>query len=187
MTKLVTVAYDLSAINNHAYFFEGAPDSVFCKTCGCCIDSSYQPMELKVPNKSDIGATYDRRFIASLRFKEYIDSLKLNVDFLLINEKKQLFLIRPQNTIAYSAQQQENLCGTCNQYFDCVAPIPSFYQETGRPLEHGMFFTSIGFGSGKEKSPSIILGIETAREIKSAIKSLKLRGADISEVMSPQH
>lgn len=187
MTKFVTIAYDLSAINNHAYFFEDAPENIFCKTCGCCIDTSYQPAELKTPNKADIGATYDRRFIASLRFKEYIDSLNLNVDFSLINEKKQLFLIRPKHVIAYSAQQQENLCGTCHQYFDCVAPLPLFYQETGKPLEHGMFFTNIGFGSGKEKSPSIILGIETALEIKSSIKSLKLRGADISKIISPQN
>lgn len=91
MTKFVTIAYDLSAINNHAYFFEEAPENIFCKTCGCCIDPSYQPAELKTQNKADIGATYDRRFIASLRFKEYIDSLKLNVDFSLVNEKNNSF------------------------------------------------------------------------------------------------
>lgn len=187
MTTFVTIAYDLSAIDNHAYFLEGAPEKIFCTSCGCCIDPSYQPAELKTPNKADIGATYDRRFIASLHFKEYIDSLKLNVDFSLVNEKKQLFLIRPQHIISYSAQQQENLCSNCHQYFDCVAPLPSFYQETGKALKHGMFFTSIGFGSGKEKSPSIILGIETALEMKSAIKSLKLRGADISKITSPQY
>jgi hypothetical protein len=187
VTKFVTIAYDLSAINNHAYFFEGAPENIFCKTCGCCIYPCYLPVELKTTNKADIGATYDRRFIVSLRFKEYIESLKLDVELSLINEKKQLFLIRPKHVISYSAQQQENLCSTCHQYFDCVAPLPIFYQETGKPLEYGMFFTSIGFGSGKEKSPSIILGIETALEIKSAIKSLKLRGADISKIISPQN
>ncbi|WP_242169681.1 MULTISPECIES: hypothetical protein [unclassified Pseudomonas] len=184
MTQFITIAYDLSAIDNHAYFLEGAPDRIFCKTCGCCIDSSYYPRELKTPNKADIGATYDRRFIVSLRFKEYIDSLKLSVDFLLVNEKKQLFFMQPQKVIKYSAQQQENLCGTCDQYYDSVVPIPSFYEETGKPLEHGIFFTSIGFGSGKEKSPSIILGLETALELKSAIKSLKFRGPDISEITS---
>jgi len=185
VTQFLTIAYDLSAIDNHAYFFDGAPDSVFCKTCGCCIDKNYLPRELKTPNKADIGATYDGRFIASLRFKEYIENLKLSVGFSLVNEKNQLFMMRPQKIIKYSAQQLENLCSTCGQYFDCVVPIPSFYQETGKRLEYGMFFTSIGFGSGKEKSPAIILGIETALEIKSAIKSLKLRGADISEILMP--
>ncbi|KTB62181.1 hypothetical protein AO063_04435 [Pseudomonas fluorescens ICMP 11288] len=102
-------------------------------------------------------------------------------------KKKQLFLIRPKHVISYSAQQQENLCSTCHQYFDCVAPLPTFYQETGKPLEHGMFFTSISFGSEKGKSSSIILGIETALEIKSAIKPLKFRGADISKIISPKN
>lgn len=186
MPEFATIAYDLSAIDNQASFFEGAPENIFCKTCGCCTDSGYLPAQLETRSKADISATHDRRFIASLRFREYIDSLKLNVDFSLVNEKKQLFLIRPENIIRYSAQQQENLCSTCHQYFDCVAPLPSFYRETGKPLEHGMFFTSKAFGSGKEKSPSIILGIETALEIRSAIRSLKLRGADISEIASPR-
>lgn len=50
-----------------------------------------------------------------------------------------------------------------------------------------MFFTSISFGSEKGKSSSIILGIETALEIKSAIKPLKFRGADISKIISPKN
>lgn len=100
MTRFLTIAYDLSAINNHAYFFEEAPENIFCKSCGCCIDPSYQPAELRTPNKTDIGVTYDRRFIASLRFKEYIDSLDLNVDFSLINEKNNYFSSDPSTLSA---------------------------------------------------------------------------------------
>lgn len=51
MTKFLTIAYDLSAINNHAYFFEEAPENIFCKTCGCCIDPTYHPQNLKHQTK----------------------------------------------------------------------------------------------------------------------------------------
>ncbi|WP_147473120.1 MULTISPECIES: hypothetical protein [Pseudomonas] len=116
MTKFLTIAYDLSAINNHAYFFEEAPENIFCKTCGCCIDPTYQPAELKTPNKTDIGVTYDRRFIASLRFKEYIDNLDLNVDFSLLNEKK--------TTISHPTQAryqlQRSTAGKPLQYLSSV-------------------------------------------------------------------
>lgn len=72
----------------------------FARPVVCCIDPTYQPAELKTPNKTDIGVTYDRRFIASLRFKEYIDNLDLNVDFSLLNEKNNYFSSDPSTLSA---------------------------------------------------------------------------------------
>lgn len=182
MNNRLIVGYDLSAIGNHAYFFENAPDSIFCDKCGCCIDDNYLPEDLKTGNRSDIGYTYDGRPIVSLKFKEYIESLDLNVDFLSVNKKKTLFLMRPKNSIRYSARQIENYCDKCHQYYDQVVPKPDFYYETGNVLNYGIFFTSTSFGSGKEKSPSIILGIETAKIIIDAVKTHKFRGVDISKI-----
>ncbi|QHM73918.1 hypothetical protein [Mixta intestinalis] len=182
MSKKLIIGYDLSAVGNHAYFFENAPDSIFCNKCGCCIDDDYLPKDLKVGNRTDIGTTYDRRFIVSLRFKEYIDGLGLNVDFLPVDKNKILFLMRPKNIISYAAYKKGNYCDECHQYFDQVMPDPTFYDETGRVLEKGIFFTSTSFGSGKEKSPSIILGVETAKIINNAVKTYKFRGADISKI-----
>lgn len=182
MQKRIVIAYELSAIGNHAYFFDDAPESTFCEQCGCCVNDSYLPENLKVNNQTDIGYTYDKRPITSLRFKEYIEGLSLNVDFLSVNKKGTLYLMKPKNIISYSAYKRLNHCEKCNQYFDQVMPDPTFYDETGRKLDKGIFFTSTSFGSGKEKSPSIILGIETAKIISDAIKIHKFRGADISKV-----
>lgn len=182
MSGFIIVGYRLSAIDNHAYFFDDAPDSIFCEKCGCCIDDTYLPEELKVGNRSDISYTYDGRLIVSLRFKEYIESLLFDVDFLPVDQNGKLFLMKPKDIIKYEAYKKLNRCDKCNQYFDQVMPDPTFYDETGCILEKGIFFTSTSFGSGKEKSPSIILGIETASVISDAVKTFKFRGADISPI-----
>lgn len=182
MSKDLIIGYELSATGNHAYFFDDAPDSVFCTKCGCCIDDTYLPEDLKAGNRCDIGYTYDGRPIVSLRFKEYIEGLALNVDFLPVNRKQSLFLMKPINSIEYSARQIENYCDKCCQYSDQVVPRPDFYYKTGNVLKEGIFFTSTSFGSCKEKSPSIILGVETAELIIDAVKTYKFRGADISKI-----
>lgn len=182
MSDTIIIGYDLSAIDNHAYFFEDAPKSIFCDKCGSCTDNTYLPKQLKVPNRTDIGYTYDGRPIVSLRFKDYIELLGFDVDFLPVNQKNTLFLMRPQNIIKYSAHQIENYCDKCHQYSDQVLPRPDFYYESGIILNEGIFLTSTVFGSGYAKSPSIILGIESAILIKEAVKNFKFRGADISPI-----
>ncbi|CTR29901.1 hypothetical protein [Escherichia coli] len=182
MSDIIIIGYQLSAVDNHAYFFDDAPDNIFCDKCGCCIDNTYLPEDLKTRNKCDIGYTYDGRPIVSLKFKEYIEGLVLNVDFFPVNKKQTLFLMKPKDIVSYTAYKKKNYCDKCHQYHDQVMPDPTFYDETGCILEKGMFFTSESFGSGKEKSPSIILGIETAKIISDAIKIHKFRGADISKI-----
>ncbi|QGU88104.1 hypothetical protein [Erwinia sorbitola] len=182
MSSSIIVGYNLSAIGNHAYFFADAPDSIFCDNCGCCIDDTYLPENFKSSNKADIGATYDRRFIVSTRFKDYINGLDFNVNFLPVNPKETLFLMKPLEIIRFSAHQMENYCDKCHQYSDQVAPKPDFYYESGNILNNGIFFTSTSFGCGRSASPSIILGIETAKVISDAVKAYKFRGVDISKI-----
>lgn len=179
MDDLIIVGYSLSTIFNRTYFFENAPDSVFCKKCGCCINDAYLPEELEIKNKVDISHTYDGRPIASLRFKEYIESLDFNVDFQLINSKHKFYLMIPKEILDFEADKKLNYCKNCHQYVDQAMPNPVFYAKTGQVLQEGIFSTSTSFGSGKEKSPIIILGIQTAKIIDDAIKTYKFSGADI--------
>lgn len=178
--NFIVIAYDLSAFGNHAYFFDGAPDTIFCSQCGCCIDDSYLPKNLKITNKTDIGYTYDRRPIVSQRFKEFIETLPFHVDFYSVNQNNTYFLMKPRDIINYTASEKNDYCNKCHQYVEQVAPDPSFYKETGSILENGIFSTSTSFGSGLSKCPSIILGIKTAKLIMDAIKINKFRGPDIS-------
>ena len=180
MNNLITVGYALYGICNHAYFFDDAPDNVFCDQCGCCIDDDYLPKELKLPNRADISFTEDARCIVSQRFKEFIETLGYKIDFLPVNQNKTLFLMKPVQIIKYSAYQLEKYCEKCHQYQHQVAPRADFYYETGKVLQNGIFFTSTAFGSGIEKWPTIILGTETAKVIGEAVKKFKFRGAHIT-------
>ncbi|GEM_PF-1823241 len=184
MEERIIVAYNLTCIDNHEYFFENAPETIFCNKCECCIDFSYLPTDFKIRNKADFSATYDQRFIASLKFKEYIEELNFHVDFLPLNEDSSLFLMKPLEILEFSALQKERLCDKCGQYNDQVIPVPDFFLKTGKIIEEGIFSTSIGFGSGREINPSIILGIRTAQIIKDTAKQNSFRGLSFNEIKS---
>ncbi|WP_276381691.1 hypothetical protein [Flavobacterium sp. H4147] len=184
MEENITIAYNLSCINNHEYFFENAPKSVFCDECECRIDFSYLPTSFKIRNKADFSATYERRFISSLKFKKYIEGLNFNVDFLPLNEDNSLFLMKPLEILEFSAWQKDRFCNKCNQYNDQVVPVPDFFHKTGKIIEEGIFSTSVGFGSGREISPSFILGVKTTQIIEKAIKENKFRGLSINKIQA---
>ncbi|MEO8533354.1 MAG: hypothetical protein ABI441_06375 [Flavobacterium sp.] len=182
MDKYITIAYNLSCIDNHEYFFDDAPQSIFCDECECCIDFSYLPTDFKIRNKSDFSSTYDHRFISSLKFKEYIEELNFNVDFIPLNRDNSLFLMKPLEILEFSAWKQERFCNKCNQYNDQVIPVTDFFEKTRKIIDEGIFSTSIGFGSGREINPSIIVGVKTALDIKEATKKFKFRGLSITEI-----
>lgn len=184
MQEKIIIAYGLNCIDNHEYFFENAPKSIFCNECECCIDFSYLPTDFKIRNKADYSATYDRRLISSLKFKDFIEELNFNVDFLSLNKDSSLFLMKPLEILEFSAWKRGRFCDKCNQYNDQVVPEPDFFYKTGKIIEEGIFSTIVGFGSGKEIYPNIILGIETAQIIKEAVKKYKFRGLSINEITS---
>ncbi len=35
------IGYELNGIDNHSYFFDNAPNNIFCNICGSCIDRKY--------------------------------------------------------------------------------------------------------------------------------------------------
>ena len=182
MTDLNISESWLSCIDNHEYFFENAPNDVFCKKCGCVIDDSYIPNSFRIKNRADFSSTYDGRLIASAKFKEYVDGLNFQVEFTHLNQNKTLFLMKPKHIIEYDAAQKENYCEVCGQYHDQVAPIPIFYYKDKKTIKTGIYRTSMKFGSGVEKNFSIVLGAETGILLQEDAKRLKFRGLVIHPI-----
>ncbi|MCQ9122611.1 hypothetical protein [Rodentibacter caecimuris] len=170
------IGYELNGIDNHSYFFDDAPNNIFCNICGNCIDRKYYPKNFKIKNKSDFSFSYDGGLpIISSKFKEFLEKELLDIDFLDLNEDKSLFLLSPRNHLPYKAQQKDNFCNKCQQYFDVIAPIHLFQNH----IEDGFFRSDLDFGSGKAKSPIIIIGTNTAKILNKAKKEYKFRGLEI--------
>jgi len=129
-------AYWLYCIDNGEHFFENAPKTIFCEKCGCVVDDSWIPDSFKMRKKADFSAKYDRRFIASARFKEYIEELNFDVEFLSLNRGGTFFLMNPRSVIAFDAAQKEDYCDSCGQYHDQVVPIPTFDEPV---LKRGIY------------------------------------------------
>lgn len=179
---LLTIAYFLDARDNDAYFLGEAPENFFCNRCGCCIDYEYHPQNFYTKRKYDLSYTYDRRLVASARFKDYLLTQDSTINFIPLNITNEFFLVSPANLINFSALQKEGYCFTCNQYYSQVAPVPDFYQDTRKNVAKGIYFTNVNFGSGKSLFPSIVLGVETAQKISSDIKNHKFRGIEINKI-----
>ncbi|MFD1259677.1 hypothetical protein [Entomomonas asaccharolytica] len=182
MTKLLTIGYFFDAKDNNSYFLEDAPNNIFCKKCGCCVNYDYYPKNFRLVKKYDLSYTYDRRPIVSKRFKEYLIKLDKSIKFISLDPVNEFFLMLPLKKISFSALQKENFCDICNQYYDQVVPYPDFYDESKEILKENIYFTSCCYGSGKTLFPSIILGIETKNQIKKDIKEYKFKGIEINKI-----
>ncbi|SMB87927.1 hypothetical protein SAMN05660772_02770 [Pasteurella testudinis DSM 23072] len=174
------IAYELSGIDNHSYFYECAPKETFCSTCHSCINYQYYPNNFHIKNKADFSFAYDGGPpIISAKFKYFIENLGYPIQFDCLNPEGSLFTLIPEKKLTYLAMQQSEYCNKCNQYVNQIAPIPNFSNEIQLPISDGFFRSDMKFGSGIEKGFIVILGVNTGNLIKKAQKELKLRGLDL--------
>ena len=173
------IAYELSGIDNHAYFYHRAPPQIFCPQCGCCTQPDYYPSDFHTPNRADFSYTYDGGApIASARFKDFVATLGLPVHFQPLNAERSLFAFTPLQTLPYRAAQQSSACSICGRHEHQTAPIADFR----RAIPNGIFRSSLNFGSGREQSPIIIVGTDTAALIQQAAKAQRFRGLSFAPI-----
>ena len=177
------VAYSISGSNNGAHYFEEAPESFFCSSCGCVIDQGYIPKRLLHLKKkiNDFTYTYDGRPIVKKQFREFCEHIyPSDIQFTEVNEYPSLFMIHIMNKLVFDSKRRKTLfedyCNTCMQYVQVAGATPGFLRNTENPIQRGFFHTDVEFGSYKEKNTMIIVGIETKTElIKRNFTGLEFR------------
>ncbi len=167
------IAYTMSAADGDAYFFEGAPDSVFCDNCGSCTDPTFLPTNLELKRTPyDVCSTYDGRMIVSARFRAFCRHHGFaGAQFDPVNDRGSLYLLRSNRTVAFDWERRETRfdrpCDRCGQYESVVGAYPAYLKGIEAPLLHGFYRTDLEFATGREKAPLLIVGTQTKALIEA--------------------
>lgn len=174
--------YAIYAKDNGHYFYEDAPESLFCSKCDSFIGDDYFPEKLAVRKlKKDFSYTYDGRMLLSELAVNFFKELKIeNITFQLVNKTPKVYIPILSEVIKFDIEKSktrfENLCDLCGNYESIVryAPNSLFQYEKKLKCHYGIFKTNISFGSGKGKSPVIIAGSKLAGLLKNKFKEIDL-------------
>jgi hypothetical protein len=158
---------------------EGIP---ICKACGFKTDIYYINASFRVKRRTyDLSATYDGYKIASLKFMEACNRLKLSgLEFLKLPADDEFFVVRSNTISKFDTVARktkfDSLCDVCGFYRAVAGATPAYIME--RP-ETDFSRTDIVFGSGNCRSP-LIIATEYA---KNALRKERLKGLEFCAVM----
>lgn len=178
------IGYKLSAVDGDSYYFEDAPESVFCPGCGSCVNDRYVPRSLRVGRPVyDVCGTYDGHLIVSQKFKDFHDRHGCGpAKFRRVNRKRLWYMFRPTRVLEYDAERRgtrfETYCDMCGQYESVVGANPVYLRDVRGPIGDGFYCTDLEFGSGREKHPLVIMGLATHRLLLKE----KLKGVDLKPI-----
>lgn len=171
MTSLVSIqdydavtAFSMSAPDSDTYFFQDAPESLFCPECGSYLAAAYLPSDLTVrPGFRDFGFTYDGRLLVSDRARQFLlRHASTGLSFRGVNQADQLFVVEAAATTKFDPNARRtrfvNKCEECGHYESVVGATPAFLELPDSIEDYGIYRTDIEFGSGKEKSPLFVVG-----------------------------
>jgi len=193
------VGYSLSYHDNDTYMFDLKkfdPDLSHCTKCGYRLD--FEPTNPKYklgrPSKDsadclypaarkaykyDLSCTYDGQTIVNTAFKTFCEKNGCAKDFFFkgFEKDKDHFHLIAKKKIKFDAERRktrfEKLCSECGNYESIIGATPAFLLVP-KPLKDGFYRSDLIFGSGNEKHPLLLVGIET-REL---LKASKFKGMD---------
>jgi hypothetical protein len=175
--------YAIYAEDNGYYYFQSAPESLFCSKCDSYIgDNDFFPEKLAIRKlKKNFSYTYDGRLLLSELAVDFFKEFNIeNITFKLVNKKPKVYVPIVNSVIKFDVNKSktrfENLCGLCGNYESIVkyAPNSLFQNEIKLKCHYGIFKTNLSFGSGREKSPLIIAGEKLAKLLKKEFKEIDL-------------
>ena len=165
--------YHFSSYGARGDYFTGKePAGVLCSECECVIDHDYIPKRVSIRRPYDVACTYDKHTIVNEAFKQFCEKEELTgVEFVLVNERRRLYLLRLHNVLRFDAQHSSTrfgkVCNKCGQHEFVVGFEPTRLCEVTKPIEHGLYRSDLLFGSTYARTPINFAGIETKRRIEA--------------------
>lgn len=178
------LGYELSGADNDSHMYIDAEGMSVCDKCGYKTDFDYINPNLKIKRPFyDFSYTYDGCCIVSLEFKEYCKRADYsNIEFKKIPAEPLFFYFVVKKLLKFDVEKRktrfENLCERCGNYESVVGANPAFLKDVEKPLDDGFYRTDQEFGSGNEKNPLIIIGVETYKKMKKE----KFKGIEADEI-----
>lgn len=178
------VGYVLWGLENNSLMYHNAPELPICSRCGYKTDFDYVNPTLKIRRRIyDLSFTHDGCAIASQRFKEHcIRCGYTGLHFIPLPSDPEFFYVKIESRLQCDMQAQktrcENFCPECENFESVVGVTPAYLKNVTKPLPDGFYRSEQSFASGNEKSPLIIVGLDTYQKLKRE----KLTGIIADEV-----
>lgn len=176
------IGYSLYGIDNDSYMFEEDLANR-CDKCGLRIGRPINEKFYLKNRKFEVSYTYDGYLIVSHRFKLFVeDNFYSGVEFSSF-ELKDYYSLSCINILEFDAAKREtrfiNYCDKCGRYNEVIGATPIFLKNITQPLNDGFYRTDLEFGSGSNKHPVIIIGVETYKKIKRE----RFKGIDFKPIV----
>lgn len=170
--------YVLWAADNDCYWIPELKDPRYCcPICASKLSRSIENPDFYLKKKNyDISITYDGFLIASDKFVTALKKVFMNNIFECVPIKADkryrgnYFKVEFRDILEIDQEKAVpefgSVCSSCGQ-FEHVVGARGYYLH-GAPLGAGIFRTDIEFGSGFEKSPAIVVGVDSVEMLKVA-------------------
>jgi hypothetical protein len=170
----MTIGHYVGKADGDQDFYENAPASVFCPTCGSVVDKTYLPTFLKLSRKArsqDIFATYDGKTLVSERGAHFFrHAFGESCELRSINADVPIYVLTAKQVVQFDSDRREtrfsNWCLKCRSYEGVHGATPCFLKVI-EPLEHGLYRTDLEFGYKSSKHPLLIVGATDAKTMQS--------------------
>lgn len=178
------IGYVLYGYDNDSYMYYWDKNMPVCDECGYKLNFQYTNPEFKLKRRVyDLSFTYDNCCIVSLKFKEFCERERYqSINFGKFLLEPNFFHFTANNIVQLKSVEGGirfvNFCEKCKNYESIVFPGPKLINNRKEPLEDGFYRTDLFFGSGNEKNPLLIIGVDTYKKIKRE----KFKGLSFDEI-----
>ncbi len=168
----MVIGYKLSGTDNDSHMYINNKGLSVCDYCGYKTDSEYVNANFTIKrNIYDFSYTYDGCCIVSLKFKEFcLRENYTNIQFKALPLEPLFFYFIVKIQLNFDVKKRrtrfEKFCNICGNYESVIGANPVFLKNVNTPLEDMFYRTDQEFGSGNEKHPLIIVGVETYKKMK---------------------
>lgn len=175
----MVIAYQISAADGGCFFFQDAPDELFCKKCKSFIGTEpYFPERLRIKKKRDFLYSYENRLIISLAAKEFLEAHTKGVIFHQVNGKPPYFFPVVERIVNFDAKRTGTRfagpCGECGNWESVTISTPQYLVPGTVVDPMGIYRTDLEFASGWEKTPLTVVGTDLGKMLKSQFNEIDL-------------
>lgn len=177
----MSAVYSISAPDCDVHYFASAPDSLFCSECDSYVgDEDFVPQLDLRGCKLDFCFTYDGRFLVSERAKKHLsEHCTTSLTFTAVDTSARYYALRVGPTVLFDSDRRktrfERKCPRCGNFESIVGATPAFILDEDKVETTGAYKSDICFGSGREKSPVIVIGATLQRELEAVFPELDFR------------
>jgi hypothetical protein len=175
----VTVGFVISGPDNKSFMLDDALDYPRCPVCGWLTDPDWVNAGFAITlDVWDVSFTYENYCLVSERFREIAPD---GGQYVPLPRSPGFYVLQSSEVREFDSERRgtrfENRCSACDRWAAVAGAAPAFLRDP-TPLPDRIIRTDIEFGSGNEKHPLLLVGVELGQRLRDN----RLAGLDLKPV-----